>query len=153
MASIGTAENKLVSTILQEYDSVDEDPGLIRPDLLHELFEVQAGLHQDNVALEFAGARVTYAELERRANKLARFIRAAGAGRGQILGILLCRSVEVYVAMLAVLKAGAAYVPMDPEYPPERVAYILRDSGATMLISESEFASQSASGRTTRGAG
>jgi len=141
VASIETAENKLISTILHEYDSFDEDPGLIRPDLLHELFEVQADLHPDNVALEFAGARVTYAELERRANKLARFIRAAGAGRGQIVGILLCRSVEVYVAMLAVLKAGAAYVPMDPEYPPERVAYILRDSGATMLISESEFAS------------
>jgi len=123
------------------YDSSSEDPSLIRPELLHELFEAQVDACPNRVAVEFDGDRLTYAEIERRANQLARYIRAAGAGRGSVVGILLNRSMEVYVAMLAVMKAGAAYVPMDPEYPPDRVAYILRDSGASMLISESEFAS------------
>ncbi len=130
-----------VSRTTPGYDSSNEDPSLIRPELLHELFEAQADARPDSAAVEFAGAKLTYAEIERRANQLARFIRAAGVGRGTVVGILLSRSIEVYVAMLAVMKAGAAYVPLDPEYPPDRVAYILRDSGASMLISESEFAS------------
>ncbi len=132
---------EIARNLTPRYDSWNEDPSLIRPELLHELFEVQADVRPDSVAVEFEGARLTYGELDGRANQLAHYIRSAGAGRGAVVGILLCRSPEVYVAMLAVMKAGAAYVPMDPEYPPERVAYILRDSGATMLISESEFAS------------
>ena len=135
-----TARAREFAPIVPGYDSLSEDPSLIRPELLHELFEAQADAHAHSIAVEFLGARLTYAELECRANRLARYIRAAGAGRGKVVGILLSRSPEVYVAMLAVMKAGAAYVPIDPEYPPERVAYILRDSGAAMLISESEFA-------------
>jgi len=61
---------------------------------------------------------MTYAELDRRANQLARFLRSSGLGRGDCVGLLPPHSIETYVALLAILKAGAAYVPLDPEFPP-----------------------------------
>lgn len=104
------------------------------PRLLHEHFEVQADLRPGGTAVEVGGTSISYGELERRANRLARHLRAAGAARGTVVSILLPRSVTAYVAMLAVLKAGAAYLVLDPEVDRERPARAAEWSGATMLV-------------------
>ncbi len=101
---------------------------------LHEIFELQADRRPDSVAVEFGRAETTYAELERRANRIARCLRARGVRRGGRVALLLLRSPDAYAAMLGVLKAGAAYVPLDPDYPPERVAFILQNSEASVLV-------------------
>jgi non-ribosomal peptide synthetase component F len=118
------------------------DPALLRDELLHELFERQVELHPTRPALVLGADVVTYAELDRRANRLARHLRAMGAGADKRVALLLPRSNAVYVALLAVLKAGAAYVPLDPEYPPDRIAYILADCDVQALITTSELAGE-----------
>ncbi|MGP0580475.1 AMP-binding protein, partial [Paenibacillus peoriae] len=80
--------------------------------------------------------RLTYAELNERANRLAATLRASGIGRETIVGILAERSVDLLVAVLAVWKAGGAYVPLDPDYPAERVRFMLEDSGAKVLLTQ-----------------
>src|SRR5437667_8825999 len=103
------------------------DEELPHPELLHELFKQQAETTPSKVALLFPGQEMTYAELECRANQLARFLRAKGVKKNSAVAFVLPRSIEVYVALLGILKAGAAYVPLDPAYPPELLAYILSD--------------------------
>lgn len=110
------------------------DPSLARDEVLHSLFEAQADARPDAVALECPGDRVTYAELERRANQLAHVLRQGGVGRGGRVAMLLPRGNEVLVALLAILKAGAAYVPLDPDYPADRVSYILGDANVDAVV-------------------
>ena len=102
--------------------------------LLHRHFERQACRHPERLALECAERKLTYGELEVRANQLARLLRDRGAARGSFVGLWLPRSADAHLALLAILKSGAAYVPLDPDYPPERVAYILGDCGITVLV-------------------
>jgi amino acid adenylation domain-containing protein/thioester reductase-like protein len=78
----------------------------------------------------------TYRELDARANQVAHLLRRRGVRRGQLVGILLSRGVEVIASMFGILKAGCAFVPIDPDYPEDRVAYMLEDSGAPLLLSE-----------------
>ena len=80
------------------------------------------------------GERLTYGELNRRADTLAARLRAAGVGPEAAVGVLLERSIEMVVALLGVLKAGGAYVPLDPAYPAERLSFMLADSGARVLL-------------------
>src|SRR5437879_5973377 len=110
------------------------DGQLSRPELLHELFEAQADARPDEPALLCAGDQLTYAQLDRKANRLAHVLRGKGVGKGSFVGLLLPRSMDVYVALLAILKAGAAYVPLDPDYPADRVSYILGDCAAQALV-------------------
>src|SRR6266487_3193284 len=94
--------------------------------LLHNLFEGRAA--PANPAVLCGGQTLSYGELEKRANQLARFLRSRLIGKGCVVGLLLPRSPDVYVAVLGILKSGAAYVPLDPDYPHERIAWILNDS-------------------------
>ncbi len=103
---------------------------------LHELFAEQAARRPDALAVMDAESRITYGELERRANQLAHTLRAAGAGSGALVGICLERSVELVVALLGVLKTGAAYVPVDPSYPPERQEFMLSDAEVPVIVSQ-----------------
>jgi amino acid adenylation domain-containing protein/non-ribosomal peptide synthase protein (TIGR01720 family) len=107
--------------------------------LLHELFESQAARTPDGTALVFEGRELSYREVEERANRLARRLQTLGAASGSLVGVCLPRSLDLPVALLAVLKAGAAYVPIDPTYPRERIAQMLEDSRATVLLGESVF--------------
>ena len=121
--------------------------GSFSPALLHHLFErVTRGSTspQRPCAVWCDGASLTYAELDQAADRLARRLRGAGVRRGDHVGLLLPRSAEVYIALLAVLKAGAAYVPLDPDYPADRVAYILEDCQAQSLITHSSLAERHA---------
>ena len=105
-------------------------------DCIHGLFERQAERSPDSVALACDGHELTYAELNRRANRLARGLRLSGLERGAPVGLCVERSARMMVAVLAVLKAGGAFVPLDPSYPTERLQFMLKDSGARLVILE-----------------
>jgi amino acid adenylation domain-containing protein len=104
---------------------------------LHELFEAQVTRDPDAVALIAGRERISYGELNRRANRLAHALRDLGVGPEVLVAVFLDRSAELVTALLAVLKAGGAYVPLDPAYPRERLALMLEDSGALVLVSRS----------------
>ncbi|WP_143088761.1 non-ribosomal peptide synthetase, partial [Paenibacillus algorifonticola] len=103
---------------------------------LQELFEMQAALLPDSIAVQHGSSRITYAELNARANRLARAIQAWGLQRQAVVGLMLDRSIDMVVAILGVLKAGGVYLPIDPEYPVERIEYMLADSGSQWLLME-----------------
>ena len=105
--------------------------------LVHQLFEAQAAAQPDALALEHAGQQLSYGELNRRANRLAHSLLARGVAPDDRIAVHLTRSVEMIVALLAVLKAGAAYVPLDPAYPPARLAYMLADCAPKLVLSDS----------------
>ncbi len=100
----------------------------------HHLFEQTALRYPSHVAIESEGHTITYHELNRQADDLAKTLKTAGVSPEQLAGIFMHRSVEVVIAMLAVLKAGGAYVPIDPGLPVERIRFILRDINAPCLI-------------------
>ncbi len=97
-------------------------------------FEKQAELIPDEAALIFAGKKMTYKELNEKANSLAYELRANGVTNNTIIGIMAERSFEVIIAILAVLKSGGCYIPIDPEYPQDRISYMLSDSKAAILL-------------------
>ncbi|HEX8245700.1 MAG TPA: MupA/Atu3671 family FMN-dependent luciferase-like monooxygenase, partial [Longimicrobium sp.] len=104
---------------------------------IHALIAESAARTPDAVALVYGGESLTHGELDARANRLAHHLVALGALPEARVGVCLERSAGMVVAMLAVLKAGAAYLPLDPAYPAERLAYMLRDSGASLLVTHS----------------
>jgi amino acid adenylation domain-containing protein len=101
---------------------------------VHRAFEMRAAAAPQAVAVIAGDRRLTYGELDRRSNRLAHRLRALGVGPERAVGVAVERSPELIVALMAVLKAGGVYVPLDPAYPPERLAYILDDAGATVLL-------------------
>ena len=107
---------------------------------LHELFEAQVDECPDALALTCGDLVVSYGELEKQANRLAHYLRSAGAGRGSAIGICLNRSEWPVVAILACLKAGAAYIPIDPTYPNDRIRFIVDEAEISVLISEEALA-------------
>ena len=109
--------------------------------LVHQLVEDQAEQRPDTPAVCFGAASLSYIELNQRANRLARALTAAGAGPGKLVAICAERSVEMVVGVLAVLKAGSAYVPVDPRYPAERIRTMLDDSRAPVLLTQSALIS------------
>ncbi len=113
-----------------------------REALAQELFEAQAARTPDRVAVECEGKRLSYGELEGRSNRLARYLRKLGAGAGGLVGLYMDRSVEMVVGLLGILKSGAAYVPLDPSFPRERVGYMLEDSGLKLVVTRGSLVSE-----------
>ncbi|MFC4079019.1 amino acid adenylation domain-containing protein [Amycolatopsis samaneae] len=105
-----------------------------------ELIEEQARRTPDAVAVRFRDETLTYAELDALANRLARHLREAGVGAQDLVGVHLYRSTELVVSLLAIHKAQAAYVPMDPDYPAERVAYMIADAGMPVVLTQEHLA-------------
>jgi amino acid adenylation domain-containing protein len=103
---------------------------------LHELFAEQVNRTPDAAALIHADQHVTYGELDRRANQLAHHLRARGVGPEVVVGLLVERSAEMAVGLLAILKAGGVYLPLDPSHPAERLAYMLTDARAAVLVTQ-----------------
>ena len=114
------------------------DVSLLRNECLHQIFEQSADAYPNHTAIIFGTTSVSYAEVEARANALAHYLLALGVTKGTGVGLCLEKSVELYVSMLAIMKAGAYYVPLDPSYPPERTSYILKDSQVRVLILTTE---------------
>ncbi|GIG59728.1 hypothetical protein Lfu02_41000 [Longispora fulva] len=107
---------------------------------LPALFEAAVARTPDAEALAFAGTAVSYAELNGRANRLARELAGRGIGAEDLVALALPRSADLIVAILAVLKAGAAYLPVDPDYPAERIAFMLADAGPAVVLATAETA-------------
>lgn len=106
---------------------------------LHGWFEKQAEKTPDAVAVVFEDQKLTYKELNQRANQLARYLNKKGIGAEVIAGISLERSLEIIISILGVLKAGGAYLPIDPEYPADRINYMIEDSGLSLLITQNSL--------------
>ncbi|WP_051039865.1 non-ribosomal peptide synthetase [Synechococcus sp. PCC 7336] len=112
----------------------------VHPDVcLHQLFEQQVQQTPDAIAIVDAEGSLTYRELDKRANRVARQLRRLGAGSDRLIALCTDRSAAMPVGMLAILKAGAAYVPIDPAYPSQRMALMLQDSGAAVAIAQSHL--------------
>src|SRR6185295_7111621 len=110
-----------------------------RGTLLHGLFEAQVARTPDASAVAFEGKTLTYVALDERASRLARHLRRLGCGPESRVGIALDRSPDLIVALLGILKTGAAYVPIDPDYPRERLAFILEDAAPRALLTETHL--------------
>jgi amino acid adenylation domain-containing protein len=106
---------------------------------IHQLFEEQAKKTPNQIAVVFEERSLTYQELNHRANQLAHYLRKLGVETNSLVGIYIERSLDMIVGLLGILKAGAAYVPLDPSYPKERIEYILSNSDAKFLISSSQI--------------
>src|SRR5262244_3155627 len=121
-------------TILQEWNATERAlPGATLP----QLFAAQAAKTPDAVAVVFGDEQLSYGELEGRANQLAHHLRALGVGAESVVGVCLERSLELVVALIAILKAGGGYLPLDPGYPRERLSFMLADAGAAVLLTHS----------------
>ncbi|MDW6064855.1 amino acid adenylation domain-containing protein [Streptomyces sp. FXJ1.4098] len=105
--------------------------------VVSELFEERVGCDAGAVALVFEGEVLSYGELNVRANRLARYLMGRGVGPGCLVGVVLSRGFDLVVVLLAVLKAGAGYVPVDPGYPAERVGFVLGDAGPVLVVTDS----------------
>ncbi|HYH81721.1 MAG TPA: amino acid adenylation domain-containing protein, partial [Longimicrobium sp.] len=118
--------------VLREWNATDA--AYPREACVHELFEAQAARTPGAVAVVFEGERVTYAQLNARANRLAHHLRSLGVGPDVRVGICVERSVEMVVGLLGILKAGGAYVPLDASYPVDRLRHMLEDSAPAVLL-------------------
>ncbi|CAN2534223.1 Linear+gramicidin+synthase+subunit+D [Methylocapsa aurea] len=114
-------------------DTATDDP---QDRLLHEMFEAQAARDPEAVALVYEGAQLSYGELNERANRLAHHLQTLGVGPDVIVGLCVERSFERIVALLGVLKAGGAYLPIDPDYPRDRIAYMIADAAPALVLTQ-----------------
>ncbi|MEJ5865310.1 amino acid adenylation domain-containing protein, partial [Pseudomonas farsensis] len=129
-----------LAAVLHGWNATATDYPLQRA--VHQLIEDQVQLTPDACALVFGERRLSYAELDAEANRLAHYLRAQGVCADGLVGTSVQRSVEMVVGLLAILKAGAAYVPLDPEYPKERLAYMVEDSGIQLLLTQQALISE-----------
>ncbi len=112
------------------------------PTCVHTLFEEQVRKTPDAVAVNFGQQSLTYSDLNRRANRLARHLAQQGVGHEALVGVYMERSLEMMVALLGVLKAGAAYVPLDPAYPKDRLTFIAQDADIQLLLTQQSSATK-----------
>ena len=115
---------------------------------LHQLFEEQVEQDPDAVALIFRDQHLTYAELNQHANQLAHYLISLGVGPDRLVGVCMERSLEMSIALLAVLKAGGAYVPFDPDFPESRLAFMLEDTQAEVVLTQAHLQGRISSEKT-----
>src|SRR5207248_11662131 len=127
---LGTSERAL---ILREWN--DTAHALPAGNVV-ELFGAQAAKTPQATAVVFGDEELSYRELDMRSNQLAHHLRELGVGPERVVGLCIARSAELIVALLGILKAGGAYLPLDTEYPAERLAFMLADAGARVLITD-----------------
>ena len=110
--------------------------------LVHQLFEKQSRLTPDAIAVQYIDRTLTYQQLNAKANQLAHYLRSIGVGADQFVGITVERNLEMIVGIMGILKAGAAYVPLDPDYPRDRLAYMIDDAQISILLTQEQYISQ-----------
>ena len=106
---------------------------------INQLFEEQAERRSDQIAVKYSNDYLTYGELNSRVNKLANYLIGKGIKNDSIVGIMIDRSINMLIGLLSILKAGAAYVPLDPSFPKEQLQYIVKDSGINILLTEKKL--------------
>jgi non-ribosomal peptide synthetase-like protein len=129
------SEFKEISAVA--YGEINEE--ISHTEFLHRLLEQTARNHPEAIAILHDGNSITYRALNNKATRLAKHLLHCGVKPGEFVGILLHRTPEVYIAMLGILKCGAAYVPLDADFPEDRIRFILEDAGVKLLISNTAF--------------
>ncbi|MBS9386560.1 MAG: amino acid adenylation domain-containing protein [Dolichospermum sp. BR01] len=130
------SEQQRREILLEWNDTQVDDP---QDKCIHQLFESQVDLTPDAVAVVFENQQLTYSQLNCQANQLAHYLRSHGVGADVLVGICVERSLEMVVGLLGILKAGGAYVPIDPEYPQERLTFMLEDAQVSVLLSQQKL--------------
>ncbi|MET7645254.1 amino acid adenylation domain-containing protein [Streptomyces sp. NPDC005426] len=133
LAEHGIATPAEHALVVEQFNRTDH---ALPPTTLIGPIEAQVARTPDATALVYGDVSLTYAELNTRANRLARHLRTLGARPGAVVAVAVPRSVELIVSLLAVLKAGAAYLPLDPDYPAERITYMLRDAAPVCVVTD-----------------
>jgi amino acid adenylation domain-containing protein len=131
--------------VLEEWNQTERE--YPRDQTVHGLFERQVERTPDSVAVVFGNERLTYAQLNDRANRVANFLRKRGVGPEVLVGLCVERSPEMVVGLLGILKAGGAYVPLDPDYPARRLAAMLEDAGAPVVLTQKSVSGALPEGR------
>ncbi|MEH2112688.1 amino acid adenylation domain-containing protein [Nostoc sp.] len=126
-----------VQQLLIEWNNTDKD--YPQDKCIHKLFEAQVEKTPSNIAVIFENQKLTYQELNDRANQLAHYLQKLGVKPEVIVGVCMKRSPEMLIALLAILKVGGAYVPLDPAYPQERLTFMLEDSQSKILLTQSHL--------------
>lgn len=116
---------------------------------VHEIFQKQVLETPNNVAVVYGGEKLSYQELEEKSNQLANYLQTLGVKEENLVGVYLERSINLIIALLAIFKAGAVYLPLDPSYPPERLSYIISDSKAPIVITSENLVVNLAIAKTT----
>jgi amino acid adenylation domain-containing protein len=119
----------------------DTNRGYPKDKCIHELFEAQVEKTPDAIAVVFEKQQLTYRELNTRANQLAHYLKKHGVGPEVLVGICIERSIEMIVGLLAILKAGGVYLPLDPDYPKERLSFMLEDAQVRVVLTQQQFLS------------
>ncbi len=122
------------SAVVQTLTASGDEWGFVE-----QLFQHQAAENPDHIAVISKGGQLTYGELNRKANQLARFLKSRGAGPETLIPISVDRSADMAIGILGILKAGAAFVPIDPNYPQERIDYMLADTGAQFVVTQKDI--------------
>lgn len=117
----------------------ETDTDFARAECLHQLFEEQVQRTPEILAVENEAGRLTYAELNRRSNQLARYLRRLGVGPEICVGLCVERSLEMMIGLIGILKTGGAYLPLDPDYPPDRVQYMVGDAAIPVLLTQASL--------------
>ena len=123
--------------LVDDWNNTDQE--ITETENLVDLFEAQCARTPEAVALQYEEARITYAELNSRANRLARHLQTIGVGPEILVGVCMERSFDFVVGLLATFKAGGAYLPLDPSYPKERLEFMLKDAGVTVVLTQKRF--------------
>jgi amino acid adenylation domain-containing protein len=123
--------------LLVEWNDTQKDYPTDR--CVHELFQAQVERSPDSIAIACGNRELTYRELNSRANQIAHYLRNHGVGPEVLVGICAKRSLDMVVGLIGILKAGAAYVPLDPAYPEERLAFVLKDAQVSLLLTEQQL--------------
>lgn len=113
---------------------------------IHELFEIQAAQHPDQIAVAFENRQLTYQQLNAQSNQLAHYLRSRGVGPDVLVGLYMERSLEMMVGLLAIHKAGGAYLPLDPGFPQDRISFMLQDSQVPIILTQQRLVSDLAVG-------
>ena len=137
LSDLSYLSQKETDTILRKWNDTDRDYPSNKT--IHTLFEEQVVKSPNNVGVVYEGVKLTYKELNERANQLANYLIKHNIKPDDLVALLLDRSEHMIIAILGVLKAGAAYVPMDPEYPDDRIKYILNDTNTNLVIANNIY--------------
>ena len=137
LSVLSTADRQQLAQYVPHYDEAQR--AALSKECVHHLFEQQVLRTPTREACIFEGRSLTYAELNAAANRLARHLQSQGVQRGSLVGVMVGRSLDMLVALYAVHKAGAAYVPLDPVYPRDRLAYMIADAGLQVVVTQRAF--------------